>query len=316
MDIDVPFVGHNRIPGQPAWISDLTGDRWTTFVRAVDELGFHGITTSEHFAMPENELDRLGPYWAHAISVLAFIAGATKRVRLDTTVLVLPYHHPLDLAKALSTIDVLSNGRLNVSIGVGHAEREFEALGVPFKERGARTDEFLAAMRELWTAERPVHHGRFYDIEGLAFEPKPVQQLPPIYVGGNSQIALRRAARHDGWQPNPMQLHPREIPEHLEYIAAQPEFTGKAGTFDVFWVGDVAHRVKQLRFAELAGSARAQLAEDLVGAYTRLGGFGVRRAQVAPVGTSSLEEYLDYLAWFAAEVVPALSTVSGTGPVG
>jgi probable F420-dependent oxidoreductase len=302
MHIDVPFVGHHRIPGQPAWVSALTGDRWAAFVHTVDALGYHGITTSEHFAMPENELDRLGPYWAHSISVLAFIAGATKRVRLDTTVLVLPYHHPLQLAKALATIDVLSNGRLNVSIGVGHAEREFAALGIPFEERGARTDELLAAMHELWTADRPVHRGRFFTIEGLAFEPKPLQRLPPIYVGGNSKVAHRRAARHDGWQPNPMQLRPREIPELLEYVAAQPEFAGKADTFDVFWVGDVAPQVRQMQFAALAPADRARLADDLVAAYERLAGFGVRRAQVAPLGTDDFAEYLEYLAWFDAEV--------------
>jgi probable F420-dependent oxidoreductase len=313
MHVDVPFVGHHRIPGQPAWVSELTGDRWYSFVQTVDALGYHGITTSEHFAMPDNEVGRLGPYWMHPISVLSFVAGASKRVRLDTTVLVLPYHHPLQLGKALSTIDVLSNGRLNVSVGVGHAEREFEALGIPFSERGSRTDELLAAMTELWTSARPVHHGKHFSIEGLSFEPQPIQRPLPIFVGGNSKPALRRAARHDGWQPNPVQMHPREIPDHLAYIAEQPEFDGKADRFDVFWVGDAVPRARRMRFNAVVGSERARLAEQMVEAFDTLEGFGVRRAHVPPLGTDSFAEYLDYLAWFAAEVQPEVTRSTGVG---
>ena len=112
----------------------------------IDGLGYDAITTSEHLAMPYEEVPRLGPYWMHALSVMAFVSGATKRVRVDASVLVLPYYHPLAFAKALSTIDVLSGGRLDVSIGVGHAMREFEALGVPFAER--RSDHRRGSWRQ------------------------------------------------------------------------------------------------------------------------------------------------------------------------
>jgi probable F420-dependent oxidoreductase len=223
MRFDVAFPGNHHIPGTAEWSWTASPADRQRMVREIDDLGFDAISVSEHFAMPYFELPRLGAYWMHALSVLAFVAWATRRVRLEATVLVLPYHHPLALAKALATIDVLSGGRLNVSVGVGHAVREFEVLGVPFSERGARADEILDAMNVLWTSDEPVFRGRFYDIDGLAFEPKPVQQpRPPIYIGGNSKPALRRAARHDGWQPNPTNFSIDEVPPCSTTSAASP----------------------------------------------------------------------------------------------
>src|SRR3546814_17399764 len=103
---------------------------------------------------------------------------------------------------SVSTLDLLSGGRLRLSIGVGHAEHEFEVLGVPYAQRGQVADEHLAAMIELWTNDRPSFHGKHVRFDDIAFEPKPVQQPhPPIIVGGNSTAAMRRAARHDGWFP-------------------------------------------------------------------------------------------------------------------
>ena len=234
----VALPGVNRMPVLPEWARNLSAPDHQQIARVIDELGYDSLTSSEHFAMPYWEVPRLGTYWMHAMTVMAFVAGATTRVRVDATVLVLPYHHPLALAKAVTTLDVLSGGRLNLSIGVGHAEAEFASLGIPFDERGARADEALAAMNELWTADEPVFHGQFFHIEGLAFDPKPVQQPhPPIYVGGNSKPALRRAARHDGWQPNPTNFTLQDMPPLLEYLHAQPEYSEKADRFDVCWLG-------------------------------------------------------------------------------
>jgi probable F420-dependent oxidoreductase len=273
-------------------------------VREIDDLGFDAISVSEHFAMPYFELPRLGAYWMHALSVLAFVAGATRRVRLEATVLVLPYHHPLALAKALATIDVLSGGRLNVSVGVGHAVREFEVLGVPFSERGARADEILDAMNVLWTSDEPAFHGRFYNIDGLAFEPKPVQQpRPPIYIGGNSKPALRRAARHDGWQPNPTNFSIDEVPPLLDYIRGQPEFDGKETTFDLFWLpfpgGGPA-----LQFKAASASDLSSYRDRVLEGVARLDEIGVTRTSLPVPASSSVDEYLDALRWFAQEVSP------------
>ena len=130
----------------------------------------------------------MGPSWSHAMTVMSFVAGATSRIVVDSSVIVLPYHDPVVFAKAVSTLDVLSGGRVRVSIGVGHAEREFEILRVPFHERGRLTDEYLEAIIELWTSDVPEFHGTYVDFADVAFEPKPVQQPhPPIWIGGNSR---------------------------------------------------------------------------------------------------------------------------------
>jgi Luciferase-like monooxygenase len=105
-------------------------------------------------------------------------------------------------------------------------------------ERGAITDETLEAMLELWRSDEPSFQGRYFQIDGLAFEPKPVQRpRPPIYVGGNSKPALRRAARFEGWEPNPTEFSAEEMPPLIEYIRAQPDFAGKEETFEISWVG-------------------------------------------------------------------------------
>ena len=304
MRFDVAFPGNHHIPGTAEWSWTASPADRQRMVREIDDLGFDAISVSEHFAMPYFELPRLGAYWMHALSVLAFVAGATRRVRLEATVLVLPYHHPLALAKALATIDVLSGGRLNVSVGVGHAVREFEVLGVPFSERGARADEILDAMNVLWTSDEPVFRGRFYDIDGLAFEPKPVQQpRPPIYIGGNSKPALRRAARHDGWQPNPTNFSIDEVPPLLDYIRSQPEFEGKEKTFDLFWL-PFPGTGPALPFKTASASDLASYRDRVLEGVRRLDEIGVTRTSVPVPASSSVDEYLDALRWFAQEVAP------------
>ena len=121
---------------------------------------------------------------------------------------------------------------MRVSIGVGHAEREFEILRVPFHERGKLTDEYLEAIIELWTSDAPEFHGTYVDFADMAFEPKPVQQPhPPIWIGGNSRAAMRRAARHDGWYP--WLITADEIPACLDYVREQPGFAERTRPFDV-----------------------------------------------------------------------------------
>jgi probable F420-dependent oxidoreductase len=306
MKLNVALPGNHHIPGTPEWSWRLSPADWRRVATTVDQLGYDALSTSEHLAMPYEEVPRLGPYWLHALSVMAFVAGTTDRVRIDTSVLVLPYHQPLDLAKALSTIDVLSAGRLNVSVGVGHAEREFEALGVPFTERGARSDEILAAMKELWSADEPAFHGRFYDIEGLAFEPKPVQKpRPPIYVGGNSEAALRRAARHEGWMCNPSRMAFDDVHPILDYLRGRPELAGKPD-FDLFWLPSPDMWEGPAGFGGASAAVRDGYRERLLGWFAELAGLGMTRNTLPLAPTGTLEEYLDYLHWFDQEVAPQM----------
>ena len=153
------------------------------------------------------------------LTLLAFLAGQTSRIRLVTSVIIVPHRNPLVAAKALATLDVLSGGRLVVGVGVGWMREEFEALNLPpFEERGAVTDEYIRAFKELWTSDDPHFEGKYVSFDDISFLPKPVQRPhPPIWVGGESRPALRRTAElADGWYPlgsNP--TFPMGTPEQL-----------------------------------------------------------------------------------------------------
>src|SRR5207248_3282632 len=126
----------------------------------------------------------------------------TQRIGLLSNVMILPYRNPLITAKVVATADFLTQGRILLGVGAGHMQREFEILQVPFAERGARTDEYLRIMIELWTQENPRFEGQFFQFERVKFQPKPVQKpYPPLWIGGNAKVAIRRAARlGDGWR--------------------------------------------------------------------------------------------------------------------
>ncbi|MCI0849291.1 MAG: TIGR03619 family F420-dependent LLM class oxidoreductase, partial [Chloroflexi bacterium] len=154
------------------------------------------------------------------ITLLSYIAGQTSKIRLVTSVLIVPHRNPLIAAKSLATLDVLSGGRLVVGVGVGWMREEFQALGLPpFEERGAVTDEYIRAFKVLWTEDDPHFEGKYISFDDISFLPKPVQKPhPPIWVGGESRPALRRTAElADGWYPlgsNP--TFPMGTPEQLK----------------------------------------------------------------------------------------------------
>ena len=181
-----------------------------------EAIGYDYATISDHVVIPR-DIEARYPYSDtgefpgrsrgdrhEQLTAVAFIAGKTTRLRLVTSVTVVPHRPAVLLAKMLATIDVLSNGRLTFGIGAGWMREEFEALGVPpFAERGHVTDEYLMACRELWTKDDPRFEGKYVKFANVLFEPKPVQRPhPPIWVGGESGPALRRTARlGDGWYP-------------------------------------------------------------------------------------------------------------------
>jgi probable F420-dependent oxidoreductase len=184
--------------------------------QAAERLGYGFISVNDHIVVPRDIASRY-PYsdsgeWAartageclDQLATLAFLAACTERLRLLTSVMVVPQRHPVLTAKMLATIDVLSAGRLIVGCGVGWLKEEFEAVGAPdFAERGRVTDEYLDAFKVLWTADDPVYCGRHVQFENIMFAPKPVQKPhPPLWIGGESAVAMRRAVRvGDGWYP-------------------------------------------------------------------------------------------------------------------
>ncbi|WP_112243114.1 TIGR03619 family F420-dependent LLM class oxidoreductase [Kribbella monticola] len=169
--------------------------------RLAEEAGFESLWVGDHIALPENDDDPREQPRIEALIALAHLAALTQRIRLGAGVIVLPQRQPVLLAKQLASIDHLSNGRLTVGIGVGYVEPELNALGVSLAERGARTDEYLAAMRVLWDEPAPHFDGRFVAFADVFERPRPVQRPhPPIVVGGQSAAAYRRAIQQgNGW---------------------------------------------------------------------------------------------------------------------
>ena len=166
-----------------------------------ESLGYHSVWVSEHLFHASYVGERLGEAPYHeALTVLTAAATATSRVRLGTSVLVLPWHHPARLAKQVATLDQLSGGRVDLGVGVAVVEDEFENLGIPFNSRGRVTDEIIDAMRALWTQQPPQFQGEYFSFSNLNFSPKPVQNPLPVLIGGNSDRALRRVReKGDGW---------------------------------------------------------------------------------------------------------------------
>ena len=213
-----------------------------------DRLGFYCMVMPDHILQP-NQVDSTYPYsltgdilaagqsgdgeWPEQITTLAYLAGVTERIRLVTSVMIIPYRNPILTAKMLSTLDMLSKGRLILGAGVGWMEEEFELLDAPpFAERGAVTNEYLEAFIELWTKDDPKFEGKYVNFSNITFLPKPVQKpYPPIWIGGQSKPAIRRAARlGDAWHPvgaiPATPLEPEELAENLVLLR---EYAEKAG---------------------------------------------------------------------------------------
>lgn len=169
---------------------------------AADRLGYHHLTCSEHIALPSAEAARRGARYWDPLATFGYLAARTERIRLATNVLVLGYHHPLEIAKRYGTLDKISNGRLILGVGVGSLKEEFDLIGAPFADRGARADDALAALRAALSVAEPSYHGEFYSFDGMVVDPRAVQPRVPLWIGGRTLRSLRRAvALADGWAP-------------------------------------------------------------------------------------------------------------------
>ena len=188
-----------------------------------EELGFADVWTSEHIITPAGAMYPPSPLFYDPVLALTWAAAYTKRVRLGTSVLVLPMRHPLPLAKELATLQNLSGGRLILGAGVGWLEAEFAALGVPFNERGRRMDEGIAMMRAVWSDDPVSFEARWVPavIDNMRMMPKPQKPIP-IWIGGTSDAALKRAARHDGWHGS-RAMPQQAVPLVAKLRAARPE---------------------------------------------------------------------------------------------
>jgi probable F420-dependent oxidoreductase len=209
--------------------------------RRAESLGFDSVWAADRIVTPW-EIRTPYPYSAERrfivpadrpflepLACLAYLAGQTRSIALGMSVLVLPYRSPLHWAKVATTIDHLSGGRLILGVGVGWMAEEFEALGVPFAERGGMADEQLEVVRRLWQEERPRHEGRFYRFPEVGFSPKPLQ-VPriPIWVGGEGARARRRAALHgDAWFPYFVRITPGALAARFDEVRRRAAEAGR-----------------------------------------------------------------------------------------
>ncbi|MFC5202752.1 MULTISPECIES: LLM class F420-dependent oxidoreductase [Streptomyces] len=271
--------------------------------RAADRSGFAYVACCDHVAVPRRLADAMSTVWYDPVATLAFLAGVTERVRLLSHVAVVGLRHPLITAKQYATLDHLSGGRLILGVGAGHVREEFDAVGADFRHRGAVLDESIDALRAaLGQDEFPEHHGKLYDFSGLGQRPRPAQARVPLWVGGSSPAAVRRAAlKADGWLP---QGDPRErLPGQIATLRRLRE---EAGVRDPLTVGAITEPlyVGEPGWATgrrtLSGPPEA-LAESLR-AYRAM---GVDQIQVRFRSRGS-GELVDQMAAFGAGVAPLL----------
>lgn len=295
----MPHLVRLKATAQP-WETQVTGADQTRMARRADEMGYDMISVPEHFVIPRDHVELSGPHFFHAAAAQGYFAGATERILINSSVAILPLQHPIVTAKALATLDWLSNGRMVATFGVGWLEEEFKLLGVPFGERGRLADEYLEAILALWTQENPSYDGRYVAFRDVAFEPKPVRQPhPPIWMGGDSDAALRRTARFaSGWWPFLTPVD--EIAQRIEFIRAQPEFTD--APFDVMYgvgtarVGE-GHTVREGPGAELG-------AREIVDIIGGLRDMGVTYTSVPIPAVAGIEAHLDYCQWVIEDIRP------------
>lgn len=188
--------------GHGAWEVDAGPRELREVAVAADRLGFHHLTCSEHVAIPHDVVATRGARYYDPLATFGWLAAFTERIRLATHVVVLPYHHPLEIAKRYGTLDVICDGRLILGVGVGSLEPEFELLGVDFAGRGARYEDGLRALRAVLGRREPVYRGTHYEISGFVVDPPARQERMPIWLGGRTERSLRRAVDFaDGWDP-------------------------------------------------------------------------------------------------------------------
>jgi probable F420-dependent oxidoreductase len=279
----------------------------------VEELGFDSLWVSEHMLFYVPTFD--------AITVLAAFAARTQRILLGSAVLLLPLRHPTVVAKEVASLDIISNGRIILGVGVGGEFRpEFVACGVPVEERGRRTDEAIQVMRKLWSESGVNHDGRFFHLEDANMQPKPVQKPgPPIWVAGRSEAAIKRTARlGDGYMP--YLFSPERYRDSLEKVSALAQQRGRdpatieAGMYQFICLADTYDEARRRANQDLSIRYN-QPFDRIVDRYCvlgppdqcaeRLGQYveaGVRHFILVPIGPPS--ELPTHLEVYAREVAP------------
>jgi len=214
------------------WEVDASVEDLVAIATAADRLGYHHLTASEHVAIPVDVEARRGMRYWDLLSTLAYLAAVTERIRLATNMVVLPYHHPIEILKHYGTLDRLSDGRLVLGVGVGSLREEFDLLGKQFDGRGEAADDALRAIRATWGQREPRYSGTRYTFDDVVVEPTGVQERVPIWVGGRTPRSLRRALElGDAWVP--FLLDPNAVRSMLDQAVETPAWAEREQALDI-----------------------------------------------------------------------------------
>ncbi|WP_370076234.1 TIGR03619 family F420-dependent LLM class oxidoreductase [Streptacidiphilus sp. MAP12-16] len=298
--VQLPVQSQSTIYVEP-WETEAGPAELAQAAQAADRLGYAYVACCDHVAIPRRLAGPMGATWYDPVSTLAWLAALTTRTRLLSHVAVAPLRHPLLSAKQYATLDLLSGGRLVLGVGAGHVPEEFAVLGVDFHRRGAILDETLQALDVALRDEYPTHEGPRFPFTGLALSPRPVQRpRPPLWVGGSSPRAVRRAATlGEGWLSQGDSL--ASLPAQLELIRSAREQAGRGGPFAVnvipptLFVGEPGWDT-----GSRTVTGKPERLAELLRAYVEL---GATHLQLRP-RSRSLAEYLEQLEAVATEVLP------------
>jgi probable F420-dependent oxidoreductase len=301
--MQLPIQSQSRIYAEP-WEEGSGAAELGTIVDACEAAGLYYVAVCDHVAVPEEPAKRMQTIWYDTIATLSWIAGRTERLRLLSHVFVPAYRHPLVSAKAFLTLDELSGGRAIVGVGTGHVEGEFAALGADYANRGAVTDECIDVLRAAFTDEYPTYAGEHFSVEGVGLQPRPRQEVLPIWVGGSSKPALRRAAtRGDGWLPQGTPRH--ELKDAIAYLMEHREAGPLAGRpidlgtiCEPIYVGEPDWDVGPWTIS----GGPEQVAEKI----RDFKDLGISHCQVRP-RARTLDEFTDQLAALGSEVLPLVN---------
>lgn len=286
------------------WETRITGAEMVRLAKWGDSLGYEMLCVPEHFIIPKENVELSGAHHVAAHPTMAFFAGATERIKVNSCISLLPLQHPIVTAKNLSSLDWLSGGRAMITFASGWLKGEYDALGVPFQERGAMADEYIAAIIELWTKENPEFEGKYVNFRDVVFEPKPVQKPHlPVWFGGEAKPVLRRISRHaSGWWP--AQIDPNDIPKGIEYIQSQPDYSGRFT--DVFFAVSTLRVGRGHVIQDSPEANMGQNKQQILDSLGWLKELGVTMSSVSSDTVSSLEQYYDFTQWVSEEIMPSL----------
>lgn len=306
--------------GLPHAGATARGPNIIRFAQCAEALGFESLWCGDHIILPTAGTTQY-PYtsdgsfprpadvdYLETLTVLSYVAAVTTRVRLGTTVVILPYRHPIVQAKMFASLDVLSGGRVICGVGVGWLQKEFDTLGASYAERGAVSDEMLQIFRLLWSTEQSEFHGKFYQFDGIACFPKPLQNPLPIWVGGHSKRAIRRAVTYgQAWHPT--RQTPDFVAAHLPYLRQEAMQAGRDPHSIIISLKRSLHMTDVVRSETVAlrsGNAVIGTTQEVLDDARRCQDLGIQQLTY-DFRTDDLEAQIAMMERLAERVLPAVA---------